>query len=123
MVKSAISPLQAGIKAACPRCGKGRLYKSVLKPADKCGACELDYSFIDSGDGPAVFVILILGFLILGLALIVETDFHPSLWMHALLWIPTVIIACLWALRFTKALMIALQYQSGAQQNVVIEKD
>ncbi len=115
--------MRAGIKATCPRCAKGRLYNTLLTPADKCGVCDLDYSFIDAGDGPIVFVILILGFLMLGLALIVESTFLPSLWVHAVLWIPTTFFTSLWALRFTKALMIALQYQIGAQQNVEIEKD
>ncbi len=115
--------MRAGLKGACPHLGIGRLYKSVLTPADKCSTCELDYSFIDSGDGPAVHVILILGFPVLALALFVETAFHLPLWMHAVLWIPTITIVYLWALRFTKAVMIALQYQSGAQQYVAVERD
>ena len=121
--KQTVSPVQAGLKARCPRCGEGKLYASMLKPADKCTACELDYAFIDSGDGPAVFVILILGFIILGLALLVETTFQPPLWAHALIWIPVVILACLWTLRFAKALMIALQYKTRAQQNAEIVRD
>jgi uncharacterized protein (DUF983 family) len=118
----AVSPLQAGLKARCPRCGQGRLYRQMLTPGDNCPVCHLDYSFIDSGDGPAVFVILILGFVILGLALIVESSFHPPLWMQAILWIPTIIVACWWALRFTKALMIALQYKTKARQVAEIEE-
>jgi len=121
--KQTVSPFQAGLKARCPRCGEGKLYASMLKPADKCAACELDYAFIDSGDGPAVFVILILGFIILGLALFVETTFQPPLWAHALIWIPVVILACLWTLRFAKALMTALQYKTRAQQNAEIVRD
>ncbi len=63
---------------------------ACLNPAKRCMACGLDYAFIDSGDGPAVFVILILGFVIAGLALVVETAFEPPLWLHAIVWIPVV---------------------------------
>ncbi len=118
-----VSPIKAGLTARCPHCGEGRLYASMLTPAENCDTCQLDYSFIDSGDGPAVFVIFIIGFVILALALFVETVFQPALWVHALIWIPVITIACYWALRFTKALMIAIQYKTKAQQIVEIEKD
>lgn len=109
-----VSPLRAGIACACPRCGQGRLYAGMLTPARGCVACGLDYAFIDSGDGPAVFVILILGFVIVGLALIVDTAWSPPYWVHAVLWIPLTVVLSLWALRVTKAFMIALQYATRA---------
>jgi uncharacterized protein (DUF983 family) len=109
-----VSPLRAGIACACPRCGQGRLYAGMLTPARGCAACGLDYAFIDSGDGPAVFVILILGFVIVGLALIVDTAWSPPYWVHAVLWIPLTVVLSLWALRVMKAFMIALQYATRA---------
>lgn len=111
-----VSPVSAGLKCSCPRCGQGRLYAGVLTPAKRCMNCGLDYSFIDSGDGPAVFVILILGFVIVGLALLVETSFHPPFWVHVILWIPLIVVTALWALRVTKAFMIALQFQTSASE-------
>ena len=111
-----VSPVAAGLRSACPRCGEGRLYDGLLNPAKRCMACGLDYAFIDSGDGPAVFVILILGFVIAGLALVVETAFEPPLWLHAIIWIPVVVVASIWSLRVTKAFMIALQYKTKAQE-------
>ena len=115
-----LSPVSVGLRCACPRCGEGRLYDGVLTPAKRCMACGLDYAFIDSGDGPAVFVILILGFLIAVLALMVETAFEPPLWLHAILWIPLIIVLSLWALRVTKAMMIALQFQTKAQEGKLL---
>ena len=88
----------------------------LLKPAKHCLACELDYSFIDSGDGPAVFVILFLGFVVTGLAMVVETSFSPPFWVHMILWIPLVSILAIWALRFCKGLMIALQFRADASE-------
>ncbi len=111
-----ISPFSAGLGATCPRCGQGRLYAGLLKPAPRCAACGLDYSFADSGDGPAVFVILILGFVILGLALLVDSALSPPIWVDFLIWLPVTVVASIWALRFGKAFMIALQYRTGAGQ-------
>ena len=110
------SPVTTGLRGNCPRCGNGRLYDGLLNPADRCMACGLDYGFIDSGDGPAVFVILILGFVIAGLALFVETAFSPPLWLHAVLWIPVTALAGIWALRVSKAMLIAYQYKTSAKE-------
>jgi len=111
-----VSPLFAGLMARCPRCGKGRLFKNVLELRDRCDRCDLDYRFIDTGDGPAVFGIFILGFLICGLALYVEFTYEPAVWVHVLLWgIGTPLIA-LALLRFLKAMLIAVQYRNKAEE-------
>ena len=110
------TPTKVGLSGCCPRCGQGRLFAGLLKPAKYCLACELDYSFIDSGDGPAVFVILFLGFVVTGLAMVVETSFSPPFWVHMILWIPLVSILAIWALRFCKGLMIALQFRADASE-------
>ncbi|HML44316.1 MAG TPA: DUF983 domain-containing protein, partial [Hyphomicrobium zavarzinii] len=105
-----VSPIVAGLLARCPRCGQGSLFHNglMLKPA--CSKCGLDYKFIDTGDGPAVFAILILGFVVLGLALIVEFRFGPPLWVHVALWgVVTPLLAFI-LLRFLKAILIALQW-------------
>ncbi len=49
----------------------------------------------DAGDGPAVFVILIVGAIVCAAALYVEFTFQPPYWVHAVLWIPTVTILTL----------------------------
>jgi uncharacterized protein (DUF983 family) len=110
------SPLSTGLRGVCPRCGEGRLYAGLLTPANSCRVCGLDYSFIDSGDGPAVFVILILGFVVLGLALLLEMTVSPPLWLHAIIWFPVVAVLSVWALRFAKAVFIALQYRTAARE-------
>ncbi|MTD94471.1 DUF983 domain-containing protein [Hyphomicrobium sp. xq] len=102
--------------ARCPRCGRGPLFKNVLEMRDSCDRCGLDYRFIDTGDGPAVFAIFILGFLICGAALYVEFTFEPPVWVHLVLWgLGTPLIA-LGLLRFLKALLIALQYRNKAEE-------
>lgn len=111
-----IDPIKAGLAGRCPRCGEGRLFKSFLTVAERCGNCRLDYSFADAGDGPAVFVIFIAGFLVVGLALWMEVSLNPPLWLHFLLWIPLTLIVSLVSLRLIKGLLIVLQYRNKAAE-------
>ena len=113
-----VSPIVAGLSCRCPRCGKGRLFTATfgLTVAERCAACGLELEFVDPGDGPAVFAIMILGFLILGGALLVEFKLHPPPWLHAVLWPPITLVVALGLLRPLKGLLIALQYHHKAEQ-------
>ena len=113
-----VSPFRAGITCRCPRCGRGKLFSGLLKVADRCAACDFDLSAEDAGDGPAVFVILILGFVIVGLALWVEFTFSPPLWVHPLIWFPLIIAGSIFLLRIFKATLIALQIHHKAGQGI-----
>ena len=72
-----VSPYVAGLTCRCPRCGKGKLYAGFLTLAPRCEACGLDYGFMDSGDGPAIFVIMIAGAIVVTAALITEVKYQP----------------------------------------------
>ncbi|WAP71003.1 DUF983 domain-containing protein [Jiella pelagia] len=111
-----VDPVKAATRGRCPHCGKGRLFSGFLTLAPRCDHCDLDYEFADSGDGPAVFVILIIGFVVCGLALWVEVSFSPPLWVHLLLWLPLILILCLPLLRILKGTMIGLQYKNRAAE-------
>jgi uncharacterized protein (DUF983 family) len=111
-----IDPIQAGLKGLCPRCGEGRLFSGFLTVGKRCYNCGLDYSYADAGDGPAVFVILIIGFIVVGLALWLEVTFAPPLWLHFLLWIPLALVLCLAALRLIKGVLLTLQYRNKAAE-------
>ncbi len=111
-----VSPYSAGLRCRCPRCGKGRLFNGFLELAPRCESCRLDFSFADSGDGPAVFVILIAGFLVVFAAMFVEILWRPPYWLHAALWLPLILIATLGLLRPAKGLMVALQYHHKAEE-------
>ena len=110
-----VEPIAAGIKGCCPRCGQGRLFDGFLKVAPRCAHCGLDNSFADSGDGPVVFVILIVGFIVLGAALWMEVNLNPPLWVHFLLWIPIAIVFSLALTRMLKGMLITLQYRNNAR--------
>jgi uncharacterized protein (DUF983 family) len=111
-----ISPLAAGLGARCPRCGRGRLFKGFLALAPACEVCGLDYGFADAGDGPAVFVIMITGFAIVGAALIVELSYSPPIWVHMVLWLPLATLAVLGLIRPLKGWLIAEQYRHKAAE-------
>jgi uncharacterized protein (DUF983 family) len=111
-----LSPLSTGFKGRCPRCGEGKLFEGYLTLKPKCMACNLDYDFADSGDGPAVFIILILGFIVMGLVLFVEFRFEPPFWVHIVLFVPFILGMTLAILRPLKGLMIAQQYVTGASE-------
>jgi uncharacterized protein (DUF983 family) len=110
-----VDPFKAGLTCTCPRCGNGRLFDGLVKIRPACSACGLDYSFADAGDGPAVFVIMIIGFIVVGLALWLEVNYSPPIWLQLLIWIPTAVVLCLWSLRVIKATLIALQYRNKAR--------
>jgi len=94
------SPYKTGLAGRCPRCGEGALFDGFLKLKPRCSACGLDYKFADSADGPAVFIMLIAGFVVLGAAL----------------YVALAVILCLALLRPMKGLAVALQYANKAEE-------
>src|SRR5262245_44514648 len=123
MTETPASPIVTGLACRCPRCGKGALFTGFLTLRPRCEACGLDYSFADSGDGPAVFIILLAGFVVVFSALLVEVIFAPPYWLHAALWIPLILVTTLVPLRPAKGLMIALQYRHKAAEGRVAGRD
>jgi uncharacterized protein (DUF983 family) len=106
-----VSALHAALAGRCPRCGEGRLFDGVLTVRPRCPGCGLDFSAQDSADGPAVFAILFLGLIVVGLALWVELTFAPPIWVHVVLWTPLIVGGAIAMLRPLKAAMVALQYR------------
>jgi len=117
------NPILAGLAGRCPRCGKGKMFSGFLRLKPACETCGLDYSFVDAGDGPAVFVILIAGFIVVGAALIVETLYQPPFWLHAAMWLPLILVTTLAPLRALKGVLIALQYHHKAAEGRLERRD
>jgi uncharacterized protein (DUF983 family) len=113
---SLMQSIMTGLAGRCPRCRKGPLFSGFLNVRKQCPECSLDYSFADAGDGHAIFVILISGFIVVGAALIVEVIYQPPFWLHALLWGPLILIVTLLPLRLIKGLLIVLQYHHSAAE-------
>lgn len=110
------SPYVTGLTGKCPRCGKGHMFSGLLAVAPECDVCDLDFSFADAGDAPAIFVMTAAGFIVLGLALMIEVFYQPSYWVHAAVSLPLAAIFCIVLLRPTKGLMISMQYATKAEE-------
>lgn len=114
-----VDPVKAGLTASCPRCGNGRLFDGLTKVRPRCNSCGLDYSFIDAGDGPVIFVILLADLLVVGLAVWTELTFQPPVWVHFVFFGPLAIGVSIWLLRTIKALLVAMQYKNSARQGTI----
>jgi len=111
-----------GLACKCPRCGKGKMFAGFLTLQPRCAACGLDYAFIDAGDGPAIFIIMIAGAIVVAAALIVEVKYQPPFWLHAVLWLPLILATTLLPLRSMKSLLIALQFHHKAAEGRLIDR-
>lgn len=114
--QSAPSPVITGLRGLCPRCGKGHMFQGFLKIRPKCEVCGLDLAFADSGDGPAFFVMSIVGIVVVALALWAEFAYEPPIWLHLVMWSALSIILSLVLVRPSKGVLVALQYHHKAEE-------
>lgn len=115
-------PISRGLRGRCPSCGEGKLFQGFLGLRPRCEHCGLDYGFADAGDGPAVFVILIGGAIVVFAALMTEVVYQPPYWVHAVLWLPLILLVTLAPLRMIKGLLIALQFHHKAAEGRLVNK-
>lgn len=113
---SAPSIVDAGLKGLCPRCGSKTLFGGFLSFAPVCTVCGLDFAAFNVGDGPAAFLTLILGTIVVALAITVELTFHPPLWVHMLIWIPFTTIGVIGSLRLAKGALMAAEFRNAARE-------
>jgi uncharacterized protein (DUF983 family) len=110
----AVNPFLAGARGRCPNCGEGSLFDGFLRLTPRCATCNYELGASDSGDGPAVFVILVVGFIAVFGAMFTEIAYHPPVWVPLVVWIPLAAMLCLVLLRPMKGLMIAAQIRNRA---------
>lgn len=108
------APILSAIIGRCPACGRGQLFAGFLEVNEACDHCGLKLGGHDAADGPAVFIMLIVGFIVAGLALWVELAFQPPTWVHMVIWPPVIIVLSLGALRPFKGAFIGAQYKYRA---------
>jgi uncharacterized protein (DUF983 family) len=109
------------LRGLCPRCGARTLFAGLATFAPKCRACGLDYSSFNVGDGPAAFLIFIVGGIVVALAIWVELAFSPPFWVHILLWLPLAAAMTIGLLRLSKALLLALEYRHRAREGRIAD--
>jgi uncharacterized protein (DUF983 family) len=110
------SPVVTGLKGRCPRCGKGHMFQGFLAVRPRCEVCGLDLAFADAGDGPAFFVMSIVGIVVVALALWVEFTYEPRIWVHLVMWFTLTAVLSLAMVRPLKGVMVALQYHHKAEE-------
>ena len=115
-MKQGPTAVQAALNGLCPRCGAKTLFIGPIRFAVRCRACGQDFRRFNVGDGPAAFLTLGIGALIVILAVTLELTAHPPVWLHALLWLPLTLIATIFSLRIAKAGMLALEYRHQARE-------
>jgi uncharacterized protein (DUF983 family) len=116
----AASSLQAALAGNCPRCGAHTLFKGWVSFAEKCRSCGLDYSSFNVGDGPAAFLIFVVGTITVVGALVVDGSFSPPWWVH-LVWIPVAAALTIGGLRVSKAWLLAQEYKHRAREGRISE--
>lgn len=110
------STTEVALRGVCPRCGNKTLFAGIATFAPSCRGCGLDFQAFNVGDGPAAFLILIIGGLITGLAIAVELAAEPPFWVHILLWLPLTSLMVIGALRVAKAALLALEFRHRARE-------
>ena len=105
-----LNTLKTGLRCRCPRCGKGPLLTGFLTIREACPACSLDYGFAEPADGPAFFAMSAIGILGMMAFMAFEFTVHPPIWVHMVVTLPLLAIACLAVLRPLKGWLVAEQY-------------
>lgn len=108
--------MKSGWRGTCPRCGKGKMFRGVLKIVDKCDVCGLDYRFAAPDDGPAFFSLCIVAFPLTFLIVWLQVVYEPPVWFHLVFSVPFMAIGTLLPLRPIKGWLVASQYVNKAQE-------
>jgi uncharacterized protein (DUF983 family) len=116
---SVAGPAGQWLAGTCPACDTGRLFAGPVRLANRCNLCGLDFSQFNVGDGPAAFLILIVGALLVVGALVVDGLFEPAWWVH-LVWLPIGAALTLGGLRLAKAWLIGAEYRNAAHEGRLI---
>jgi uncharacterized protein (DUF983 family) len=105
---------EAALFGLCPRCGAKTLFDGPIEFASHCRACSLEFSKFNVGDGPAAFLTLIVGALVVILALTLQLSVEPPWWVHVILWVPLTIAGVIAGLRVSKAALLCAEYRQKA---------
>lgn len=107
---------QAALFGLCPDCGSRTLFEGAVKFTDRCPVCGLEISSFNVGDGPAAFLTLIIGAIVIALAIWLDIAVEPPFWVHALIWIPFTVVAVIWGLRVSKAALLVAEHRNKARE-------
>ncbi len=112
---------EAAIRGLCPRCGAAGLFSGLVSFSSQCGSCRLDFAQFNVGDGPAAFLIMVVGALVTIGAVSLQLSIAPPFWVHALVWIPVTAGLVIGLLRIAKAALLVLEYKNHAREGKLAE--
>ena len=92
------------------------MFSSYLRLRNTCPVCGADFRVADAGDGPTVFVILIVGAIVTPLLFIFQFALHLPDWLSLTLTLLAAIVLCLALLPPFKATLFALQWKHKARE-------
>jgi uncharacterized protein (DUF983 family) len=113
---------RAALFGLCPECGAKTLFDGPVQFQATCRDCGLDYSRYNVGDGPAAFLTLIIGALLVAIALTLDAAVQPPLWVHVILWVPLTAAAVVYGLRVAKGALLASEHQRQAAEGRQLDK-
>ncbi len=102
---------RVALRGCCPRCGEGRVFSGLLDVVPICTRCGLHLGGEDTGDGPAVAGIFLLGALTVIGAFLVEFRLEPPFWVHLVLWPVLLVPGAVITMRVGKAALIWAQWR------------
>jgi uncharacterized protein (DUF983 family) len=111
--RSGINSAQAifrGVRGKCPNCGRGRMFSSFLKVADRCDVCGEELFHQRADDFPAYLVIILVGHIVVPLVLLVETEYAPPMWFGLAVWGPLTVGLALALIQPVKGAVVAIQW-------------
>jgi uncharacterized protein (DUF983 family) len=111
----------AAARGLCPQCGTKTLFATVTRFSAKCRVCALDFTQFNVGDGPAAFLILIIGGLVTAFAVVTEVKVHPPFWVHIMIWLPLTVALVIVSLRIAKAALLVLEYRNKAREGALVK--
>jgi uncharacterized protein (DUF983 family) len=112
---------QASLRGLCPRCGAPTLFAGAVRFSEQCSTCRLDFAQFNVGDGPAAFLIMVVGALVTIGAVALELSVSPPFWVHILLWVPLTLALVLGLLRLAKGTLLVLEYRNRAREGRLVE--
>jgi uncharacterized protein (DUF983 family) len=113
--------MTAALKGQCPQCGASTLFDGWIKFAPKCRMCGLDYGAFNVGDGPAAFLTLIVGALVVIGAVALQLSLTPPFWVHILIWPVATLALVLGGLRLAKAWLLQSEYRNAAREGRIVK--
>ena len=101
----------AALTGACPQCGARSLFSGLIAFAPRCRSCGLDLAQFNVGDGPAAFLTLIVGAVVMIGAVTLQLIATPSVWIHVFVWPVLTFILVIGGLRVGKAALLQSEYR------------